>query len=176
MTPGAWAPTAPTGALAGGARRVRSGGRRLGHAPRVAQGAHAPALAGEGHQKVVPAVFAPGAGKAVGEDAAFQVLMRLNKHSKLDDTRSYLQRGEGWRYLAGRPYCANLSAMNVLLSPIVSEFETEEQELSYNLWFRDKVEEALHSKKPRLPHDAAMANVQTMLEERRKARANNSVG
>ena len=112
----------------------------------------------------------------MGEDAAFQVLLRLNKHSKLDDTRSYLQRGEGWRYLAGRPYCANLSAMNVLLSPIVSEFETEEQELSYNLWFRDKVEEALHSKKPRLPHDAAMAKVQTMLEERRKARANNSVG
>lgn len=112
----------------------------------------------------------------MGEDAAFQVLLRLNKHSKLDDTRSYLQRGEGWRYLAGRAYCANLSAMNVLLSPIVSEFETEEQELSYNLWFRDKVEEALHSKEPRLPHDAAMAKVQTMLEERRKARANNSVG
>jgi hypothetical protein len=66
--------------------------------------------------------------------------------------------------------------MNVLRSPIVSEFETEEQELSYNLWFRDKVEEALHSNKPRLPHDTAMAKVQTMLEERRKARANNSVG
>ena len=66
-------------------------------------------------------------------------------------------------------------AMNVLLSPIVSEFETEEQESSHNLWFRDKVEEALHSKEPRLPHDAAMAKVQTMLEERRKARANNLV-
>lgn len=66
--------------------------------------------------------------------------------------------------------------MNVLLSPIVSEFETEEQESSHNLWFRDKVEEVLHSKKPRLPHDAAMAKVQTMLEECRKARANNLVG
>ena len=60
--------------------------------------------------------------------------------------------------------------MNVVLSPIVSEFETEEHETSYNQWFRARVEEALHSEKPRLPHDAAMARVQTMLKERRKAR------
>ena len=65
--------------------------------------------------------------------------------------------------------------MNAVLSPIVSEFETEEQESSYNQWFRAKVEEALRSNKPRLPHDAAMVKVQTMLEERRKARANRSV-
>ena len=61
------------------------------------------------------------------------------------------------------------------ISPIVSEFETEELEASYNQWFRAKVEEALHSEKPRLPHDAAMAKVKAMLEERRKARANRSV-
>ncbi|MDO8719948.1 MAG: stability determinant [Polaromonas sp.] len=61
------------------------------------------------------------------------------------------------------------------LSPIVSVFETEEQESSYNDWFRAKVEEALLSKKPRLPHDAAMAKVQAMLEERRKARADSSL-
>ena len=65
--------------------------------------------------------------------------------------------------------------MNAVRSPIVSEFETEEQETSYNQWFRAKVEEALHSKNPRLPHDAAMAKVQAMLEERRKARANRSL-
>ena len=65
--------------------------------------------------------------------------------------------------------------MNAALSPIVSEFETEEQETSYNQWFRAKVEEALRSEKPRLPHDAAMAKVQLMLEERRKARANCSL-
>jgi hypothetical protein len=74
--------------------------------------------------------------------------------------------------LAVRPHCANLYPMNAVLSPIVSEFETEEQEASYNQWFRAKVEEALHSEKPRLSHDAAMAKVQTMLEERRKIRAN----
>lgn len=65
--------------------------------------------------------------------------------------------------------------MTAVLSPIVSEFETEEQEASYDQWFRAKVEEALHSEKPRLPHDAAMAKVRAMLDERRKARANSSV-
>ena len=65
--------------------------------------------------------------------------------------------------------------MNAVLSPIVSEFETEEQETSYNQWFKAKVGEALHSEKLRLPHDAAMAKVQAMLEERRKARGNRSL-
>jgi hypothetical protein len=65
--------------------------------------------------------------------------------------------------------------MSSKLSPIVSEFESEEQEASYDQWFRAKVDEALHSEKPRMPHDAAMAKVQAMLEQRRKARANNSV-
>jgi len=70
---------------------------------------------------------------------------------------------------------ASLDSMSVPLSPIVSLFDTEQQEASHDQWFRAKVEEALHSEKPRLPHDAAMAKMQTMLEERRKARANHSV-
>ncbi|HEY5582699.1 MAG TPA: stability determinant [Rhodoferax sp.] len=65
--------------------------------------------------------------------------------------------------------------MSVLLSPIVSQFDTEEQEASHDQWFRAKVEEAMRSEKPRLPHDAAMAKVQAMIEECRKVRANNSV-
>jgi len=77
--------------------------------------------------------------------------------------------------LAACPHCDNLCLMSVVLSPIVSEFETKEQEASYDQWFRAKVEEALRSEKPRLPHDAAMAKVQSMLEERRKARASRSV-
>ena len=60
-------------------------------------------------------------------------------------------------------------------SPIVSEFEAAGQEASYNQWFHAKVEEALRSDKPRLPHDAAMAKVQAMLEKRRNARADSSV-
>ena len=65
--------------------------------------------------------------------------------------------------------------MNAALSSIVSEFETTEQEANYDQWFRAKVEEALQSEKPCLPHDAAMAKVHATLEERRKARANRSV-
>ncbi|MDP3976919.1 MAG: stability determinant [Pseudomonas sp.] len=65
--------------------------------------------------------------------------------------------------------------MSAQLSPIVSEFETEEQAASYDRWFRAKVLEAMNSTKPRLPHDEAMAKVQAALEERRKARANRSL-
>jgi hypothetical protein len=65
--------------------------------------------------------------------------------------------------------------MGAVLSPIVSEFETEEQESSYNLWLRAKVEEVRRSEKPRQPHDAAMAKVQAMLDERRKSRVNSSL-
>lgn len=61
------------------------------------------------------------------------------------------------------------------LSPIVSEFETEEQVANYDRWFRAKVLEAMNSTKPRLPHDEAMAKVQAALEERRKACANRSL-
>lgn len=71
--------------------------------------------------------------------------------------------------------CASLGSMSVLLSPIVSQFDTEQQEASHDQWFRAKVEEALHSEKPRLPHDAAMVKVRVMLEERRKSRANSSM-
>lgn len=65
--------------------------------------------------------------------------------------------------------------MSARLSPIVSEFETDEQAASYDQWFRVKVLEAMNSDKPRLPHDEAMAKVQAALEERRKLRANHSV-
>jgi hypothetical protein len=60
--------------------------------------------------------------------------------------------------------------MDITRSPIVSEFETDEQEVRYDQWFRAKVEDALRSEKPRLPHDAAVAKIQAMLEERRKVR------
>ena len=51
-------------------------GRRLHHAPRVARGADATALAGIGHEVVVPAVITPGPGKAVRKNATFQILAK----------------------------------------------------------------------------------------------------
>ena len=54
-------------------RQVR---RRLHHAPGVARGAHASALAGIGYEVVVSAVITPRPGKAMGKDAAFQILAK----------------------------------------------------------------------------------------------------
>jgi hypothetical protein len=50
--------------------------RCLHHAPGVARRAHATALAGIGHEVVVPAVTTPGPSEAVGEDPAFQILAK----------------------------------------------------------------------------------------------------
>lgn len=50
------------------------------------------------------------------------------------------------------------------LSPIVSEFETEEQASSYDRWFRRKVEASLADPRPAVPHDQAMARVAAAIE------------
>ena len=60
--------------------------------------------------------------------------------------------------------------MSIPLSPIVSEFETEEQAASYDRWFRAKVQASIDDPRPSIPHDEAMAEVERLLEERRKAR------
>jgi len=43
--------------------------------------------------------------------------------------------------------------MPTTLSPMVSEFETIEQEESYNEWLRAKVEASLADPRPAIPHD-----------------------
>ncbi|EHR8375560.1 stability determinant [Escherichia coli] len=43
--------------------------------------------------------------------------------------------------------------MNRALSPMVSEFETIEQENSYNEWLRAKVALSLADPRPAIPHD-----------------------
>ncbi|MEK8927195.1 stability determinant [Escherichia coli] len=43
--------------------------------------------------------------------------------------------------------------MNRVLSPMVSEFETIEQENSYNEWLRAKVALSLADPRPAIPHD-----------------------
>ena len=51
------------------------------------------------------------------------------------------------------------------LDPRVSEFETQEQADSYDHWFRAKVQEAIDSKKPRIPHDQVMAEMWETIEQ-----------
>ena len=58
--------------------------------------------------------------------------------------------------------------MNPVLSPIVSEFETEEQAASYDRWLRAKVQRAIGSEKPRIPHDQVMTEMRELLEAKRQ--------
>ena len=54
-------------------------------------------------------------------------------------------------------------------SPIVSEFETLEQAEAYEAWLRAKVAASLSDGKPTIAHDAAMAQVRSIIEEIRAA-------
>ena len=58
--------------------------------------------------------------------------------------------------------------MSVQLSPIVSEFETEEQAASYDKWFRAQVQASIDDPRPNIPHDQVMAEMRELLEAQRK--------
>jgi hypothetical protein len=60
--------------------------------------------------------------------------------------------------------------MSAELSPIVSEFETEEQAASYDRWFRAKVQASLDDPSPNVPHDQVMADMRSLLEAKRNKR------
>ncbi|WP_095193488.1 antitoxin [Pseudomonas sp. Irchel 3A7] len=60
--------------------------------------------------------------------------------------------------------------MSTELSPIVSEFETEEQAASYDRWFRAKVQASLDDPRPSIPHDQVMAEMRALLESKRNKR------
>jgi hypothetical protein len=57
--------------------------------------------------------------------------------------------------------------MSTQLSPIVSEFETEEQAASYDRWFRAKVQASLDDPRPSIPHDQVMAEMHALIEAKR---------
>ncbi len=58
--------------------------------------------------------------------------------------------------------------MSVDLSPIASEFETEEQAASYDHWFRAKVEASFADPRPSIPHDQVMARMNAIIEKAEK--------
>lgn len=51
------------------------------------------------------------------------------------------------------------------LSPIVSEFETDEQAASYDRWFRAKVTASLADPRPPTPHDQVMAEIDALIDQ-----------
>lgn len=50
-------------------------------------------------------------------------------------------------------------------TPIESEFATSEDAAAHDAWVRAKVERALASKKPRIPHDQVMAKAQAIIDK-----------
>lgn len=61
--------------------------------------------------------------------------------------------------------------MSAKLSPIVSEFETEEQAASYDLWFRAKVQASLDDPRPAIPHDEVERRMAERLNQLRTRKA-----
>lgn len=57
------------------------------------------------------------------------------------------------------------------LSPLVSEFETEEQEVSYTAWLKAKVQASLDDPRPSIPHDKVMAEARALLVSKKEVRA-----
>ncbi|NWA26332.1 antitoxin [Pseudomonas gingeri] len=57
--------------------------------------------------------------------------------------------------------------MSAQLSPIVSEFETEELAASYDRWFRAKVQASLDDPRPNVPHDEVMAEMRALIASKR---------
>jgi hypothetical protein len=53
------------------------------------------------------------------------------------------------------------------LSPIESEFEATEEAEAYDAWFRAKVEKAMTTTEPGIPHDQVMAMMQEIIEQHR---------
>jgi hypothetical protein len=53
------------------------------------------------------------------------------------------------------------------LSPIESEFATTEDAAAYDAWFRAKVEKAMASTAPKIPHDQVMAEARRIIDRHR---------
>ena len=60
--------------------------------------------------------------------------------------------------------------MSTKLSPLVSEFETEEQEASYTAWLQAKVAASLADPRPAVPHDEVMAEMDALINQIETAR------
>lgn len=55
--------------------------------------------------------------------------------------------------------------MSAILSPLVSEFETEEMATSYVTWVKAKVQASLDDPRPSVAHDQVMAEMEAIIVE-----------
>ncbi|KQS04593.1 stability determinant [Sphingomonas sp. Leaf357] len=58
------------------------------------------------------------------------------------------------------------------LSPIESEFASTEEAEAYDAWFRAKVQAALDSDEPGIPHEEVMAEMRQIIDDARARAAN----
>lgn len=49
------------------------------------------------------------------------------------------------------------------LDPIISEFETQEQEDHHNEWLHKKIQAAIEDTRPSIPHDQVMSAMRELL-------------
>lgn len=54
--------------------------------------------------------------------------------------------------------------MTAAFSPLVSEFESAEQEASYTAWLQAKVAASLADPRPAIPHDEVMAKMDALID------------
>jgi hypothetical protein len=54
------------------------------------------------------------------------------------------------------------------LTPIESEFATSEDADAHDAWFRAKVEKAMASTAPRIPHDEVMAMARAIIDKHKR--------
>jgi hypothetical protein len=54
------------------------------------------------------------------------------------------------------------------LTPIESEFDTEEDAAAHDAWVRSKVEKAMASEAPGIPHDQVMAEVRAIIAAKKQ--------
>lgn len=57
--------------------------------------------------------------------------------------------------------------MSKALSPMESEFATEEEAEAYDRWFRARVQASLDDPRPNIPHDKVIAEMRRLVEDRR---------
>lgn len=60
--------------------------------------------------------------------------------------------------------------MNARLDPLVSEFETAEDEAAYTAWLQAKVAKRLADPTPPVPHDEVMAKAKALIAEKMAGR------
>jgi len=63
------------------------------------------------------------------------------------------------------------TAAAMIRDPLIYEFDTEEEEQSYDKWLKSKVQKAISNPAPPVPHDEAIARLDAIIA-RAKARKN----